>query len=67
MTWRMLGLAMPLTILALMALAMGLMGLEAASALLLASSLAPTDPVLASDVHRLARLRRSMRTKRVSL
>lgn len=50
MTWRMLGLAMPLTILMLTALAMALLGLGVAAALLLASSLAPTDPVLASDV-----------------
>lgn len=49
-TWRLLGIAMPLTILALAALAMGLLGLGAAAALFLAASLAPTDPVLASDV-----------------
>jgi NhaP-type Na+/H+ or K+/H+ antiporter len=50
MTWRMLGLGMPLTILALTALASLLLGLGAAAALLLAAALAPTDPVLASDV-----------------
>lgn len=49
-TWRLLGLAMPLTIAALALLASGLLGLGAASALLLAAALAPTDPVLASDV-----------------
>ncbi|GJD95207.1 cation:proton antiporter [Methylobacterium iners] len=49
-TWRMLGLAMPLTILALVGLASTLLGLGLAAALLLASALAPTDPVLASDV-----------------
>ena len=49
-TWRLLALAMPLTILALAALGMWVLGLGAASALLLAASLAPTDPVLASDV-----------------
>ncbi|TXN32742.1 sodium:proton antiporter [Methylobacterium sp. WL119] len=49
-TWRLLGLAMPLTIITLAALASALLGLGIASALLLAASLAPTDPVLASDV-----------------
>ena len=49
-TWRLLGIAMPLTIAALAALAYWLLGLGAATALLLAASLAPTDPVLASDV-----------------
>ncbi|GJD51271.1 K(+)/H(+) antiporter NhaP2 [Methylobacterium crusticola] len=49
-TWRLLGIGMPLTILALTALGSALLGLGAAAALLLASSLAPTDPVLASDV-----------------
>lgn len=49
-TWRLLGIAMPLTILCLTALASGLLGLGAASALLFAAALAPTDPVLAADV-----------------
>ena len=49
-TWRLLGIAMPLTIVALALLGQGLLGLGAATALLLAASLAPTDPVLASDV-----------------
>lgn len=49
-TWRLLGIAMPLTILALTALASTLLGLGVAAALLLAAALAPTDPVLASDV-----------------
>ncbi|GJD98029.1 cation:proton antiporter [Methylobacterium iners] len=49
-TWRLLGIAMPLTILTLTALASTLLGLGLAAALLLASALAPTDPVLASDV-----------------
>lgn len=49
-TWRLLGLAMPMTILALGLLASGLLGFGPATALLLAASLAPTDPVLASDV-----------------
>src|SRR3954447_21456536 len=49
-TWRLLGLAMPLTILGLTLLAYALLGLGAATALLLAAALAPTDPVLASDI-----------------
>lgn len=49
-TWRLLGLAMPLTIALLAVLAHGLLGLGAATALLLAAALAPTDPVLASDI-----------------
>lgn len=50
LTWRLLGLAMPLTILALTGLAHLLLGLGLATALLLGAALAPTDPVLASDV-----------------
>ncbi|MCB8819354.1 cation:proton antiporter [Microvirga rosea] len=50
MTWRLLGIAMPLTIAALAVLGHLLLGLGLATALLLAASLAPTDPVLASDV-----------------
>ncbi len=49
-TWRLLGIAMPLCILAVAMLGWGLMGLLPASALLLAAVLAPTDPVLAGDV-----------------
>lgn len=49
-TWRLLFAAMPLTIAALALLGHGLLGLSAASALLLAAALAPTDPVLAGDV-----------------
>ncbi|QND69839.1 cation:proton antiporter [Tardiphaga robiniae] len=49
-TWRLLVVAMPLTIGGLAIAGYGLLGLSAASALLLASALAPTDPVLASDV-----------------
>jgi NhaP-type Na+/H+ or K+/H+ antiporter len=49
-TWRLLGIAMPLTI-GLVALAgWGLAGLAPAAALLLGAVLAPTDPVLASEV-----------------
>ncbi len=49
-TWRLLALAMPLTIAALAFLGSWILGLGAASALLLGACLAPTDPVLASDV-----------------
>ena len=49
-TWRLLALAMPLTIGALAWLGSALLGLGVATALLLGASLAPTDPVLASDV-----------------
>jgi len=49
-TWRLLGFAMPLTIAALAGLSHMLLGLGAATALLLAACLAPTDAVLASDV-----------------
>ncbi|NEI03144.1 cation:proton antiporter [Rhizobium leguminosarum] len=49
-TWRLLGIAMPLTIVALAFLGSWILGLGAASALLLGACLAPTDPVLASDV-----------------
>jgi NhaP-type Na+/H+ or K+/H+ antiporter len=48
-TWRMLAIAMPLTIAAMTVLGLA-MGLGLAAALLLAAVLAPTDPVLASDV-----------------
>jgi sodium/hydrogen antiporter len=50
LTIRLLAVTMPLTIAALMALGVGLLGLPLAAALLLAAALAPTDPVLASDV-----------------
>lgn len=49
-TWRLLGIAMPLTIVTLAALAVALIGLDWPTGLLLAAALAPTDPVLASDV-----------------
>jgi sodium/hydrogen antiporter len=49
-TWRLLGIAMPLTILATLALGVLGLGFSLAMALLLAASIAPTDPVLASDV-----------------
>lgn len=50
MTWRLLAIAMPVTILALAWLGYAMLGLGVATALVMASALAPTDPVLASDV-----------------
>lgn len=49
-TARMLGIAMPLTILAVALLGIELEGLTVAGAILLGAVLAPTDPVLAADV-----------------
>lgn len=49
-TWRLLFVAMPLFIAATAIVGAVVLGLTAASALLLASVLAPTDPVLAGDV-----------------
>jgi len=49
-TWRLLALTMPLGIVAITVLIAMTMGLPWAIALLLAASLAPTDPVLAADV-----------------
>lgn len=48
-TWRLLAIAMPICIGAVALLGWGL-GLAAPTALLLGAALAPTDPVLASDV-----------------
>jgi NhaP-type Na+/H+ or K+/H+ antiporter len=49
-TWRMLGIAMPLTIALTALFGVTAGGIAGASALLLGAVLAPTDPVLASDV-----------------
>ncbi|MBK8469274.1 MAG: cation:proton antiporter [Actinomycetales bacterium] len=49
-TWKLLGIAMPLTIGGVFLLGWWGLGLAAAPALLLGAALAPTDPVLASDV-----------------
>jgi sodium/hydrogen antiporter len=49
-TWRLLGWAMPLTIVAVAAVALLSLGWPIGAALLLGAVLAPTDPVLASDV-----------------
>lgn len=50
LTWRLLGIAMPITMLVVALLAWGLGVAGPAAALLVAAVLAPTDPVLASDV-----------------
>lgn len=49
-TWRLLGITMPLTMLGVGLLGWGVLGLGAAAAVLLAAVLAPTDPVLATEV-----------------
>ncbi len=49
-TWRLLGVAMPLTVAAVALLGWAALGLGAGAALLLGAVLSPTDPVLASDV-----------------
>ncbi len=48
--WRMLAIAMPLSIAGVALLGWWVMGLAPSAALLLGAVLAPTDPVLASDV-----------------
>ncbi|WP_226043004.1 cation:proton antiporter [Natrinema sp. DC36] len=48
--WRLLGITMPLTIAIVALLGWMLLGLHPATAILLGAVLAPTDPVLASDV-----------------
>ena len=50
LTWRLLAITMPLGILAITVLLALTLGISWAVALLLAASLAPTDPVLAADV-----------------
>ncbi|HVR78463.1 MAG TPA: cation:proton antiporter [Acidimicrobiia bacterium] len=49
-TWQLLGITMPLTIAAIAFLGWAALGLAPAAAVLLGAVLAPTDPVLASDV-----------------
>jgi sodium/hydrogen antiporter len=49
-TWRLLAFTMPLSIAAIVALGVYGLGLSLVAAILLGASLAPTDPVLASDV-----------------
>lgn len=50
LAWRLLGIAMPLTIVGGVLLGQHLLGYGLATAVLLGAVLAPTDPVLASDV-----------------
>lgn len=49
-TWRLLAVTMPLSILAVAVLGWSALGLGVATSVLLAAALAPTDPVLASEV-----------------
>lgn len=49
-TWRLLAITMPLSMLAIGLLGWFALGLGVASAVLLAAALAPTDPVLATEV-----------------
>jgi NhaP-type Na+/H+ or K+/H+ antiporter len=49
-TWRLMAITMPLSILAIALIGWAGLGLPAAAALLLGAALAPTDPVLAADV-----------------
>jgi len=49
-TWRLLGVTMMLSVVAIALLGWGVLGLGLAGAILLAGTLAPTDPVLASDI-----------------
>ncbi|SKA13546.1 cation:proton antiporter [Consotaella salsifontis] len=50
LTWRLLGISMPLSIAGVALVGWSLLGLAPAAALLLGAALAPTDPVLASDI-----------------
>ncbi len=49
-TWRLLAITLPLTVLVVAAIGWWGLGLAPAAAMLLGAALAPTDPVLASDV-----------------
>ncbi len=49
-SWRLIGIAMPLTIAGITFLGWTVLGLGISAALLLGAALAPTDPVLASDI-----------------
>jgi NhaP-type Na+/H+ or K+/H+ antiporter len=49
-TWRLLGITMPLSMAAIGLLGWGVLGLGVAASLLVAAAIAPTDPVLASEV-----------------
>ena len=49
-TWRLLAITMPLTVLAVGLLGWAMLGVGVAGSILLAAALAPTDPVLATEV-----------------
>jgi NhaP-type Na+/H+ or K+/H+ antiporter len=49
-TWRLLGVTMPLSMIAVGLLGWSVLGLGVAASVLLAAALAPTDPVLATEV-----------------
>ncbi|MGM1065080.1 cation:proton antiporter [Saccharothrix sp. Mg75] len=49
-TWRLLGITMPLSMLAVGVLGWAVLGLGVAASVLLGAALAPTDPVLAGEV-----------------
>ena len=49
-TWRLLAITMPLTVVAIAVLGIWVLGLPIAAAVLLGAVIAPTDPVLASEV-----------------
>jgi NhaP-type Na+/H+ or K+/H+ antiporter len=49
-TWRLLAITMPLTVAAIAMLGISVLGLPIAAAILLGAVIAPTDPVLASEV-----------------
>ncbi|MFW0771974.1 cation:proton antiporter [Paenarthrobacter nitroguajacolicus] len=49
-TWRLLGIVMPLCILVMTLLGLWVLGLGLAAAILVGAAIAPTDPVLASEV-----------------
>ena len=53
-TWRLLSVAMPISIAAAAGLAAWWLGFDASTAVLFGAVLAPTDPVLASDVQQVA-------------
>ncbi|MBB6164496.1 NhaP-type Na+/H+ or K+/H+ antiporter [Rhizobium wenxiniae] len=63
-TWRLLLITMPLSILVLLFIGVGFLCLSVLGALLLAASLSPTDPVLAA-ISRLADRRREEKTPSV--
>ena len=49
-SWRLLGIAMPLTVVAVALAAWALLGVDLPAAVLLGAAISPTDPVLAAEV-----------------